>query len=59
MLDYIILNYEVEYIENSATRACKYTFNTEEDAVKFIKKRKENWKYYRLLQHRAAKIIEF
>lgn len=58
MLDYKILQYEVEYIPNDATKSHHYFFHTEEDAVEFIKRRRENWKYYRLIQYQTA-IIDF
>lgn len=60
MLDYEILVYKVEYHEIGAVSGCWFNceFNTEENAINFIKENRIEWSGYRLIKMQTA-IIDF
>lgn len=60
MLDYVIQGYVVEYYRKNAICWSSASFDTEEEAVEFIKdcRDRRNWQEYRLAQIRHA-IIDF
>ena len=58
MLDYEIDGYEVEYHRIGSVSDTIVYFNTEEDAVAYIKESRHRWDRYMLIQHRVA-IIDF
>ena len=58
MLDYEIIGYKVEYIFIGSWCTLECNFDTEEEAVEFVKNSRKHFKCYRLIQTRSA-IIDF
>lgn len=58
MLDYEIIGYEVEYHRVGACSSTSVKFNTEEEAIDFIKECRNRWDEYRLIKTQTA-VIEF
>ena len=60
MLDYEIVCYVVRYRRYAFGRLkmCSRSFDTEDDAVNFVKEFRANWEEYSIEQRRAA-IIDF
>lgn len=58
MLDYEIIKYRVEYLRFTSCSESTVTFDTEKEAVEFIKENRNKWKNYRLIKIESA-IIDF
>lgn len=57
MLDYEIAYYKVEYREIGSVNNLIYLSETEERAIAFIKDRRFEWEFYRLLKVQRANIF--
>ena len=58
MLDYEGIKYQVIYKPNNGKWNIHRKFDTEEDAIEFIKANRENWQSYKMIQQIYA-IIDF
>ena len=58
MLDYEITKYRVTYARFTYCSKSTTSFNTEEEAIEFIKENRHKWKSYSLIKILSA-IIDF
>lgn len=58
MLDYTVMEYEVEYFRKGSCSGSSARFYSEEDAVSFIKDERHKWKWYKLVKKQVA-VIDF
>lgn len=58
MIDYEIKEYEVEFLRKNYCSSSTVKFNTEEEAIEFIKENRWRWTNYKLIKIQTA-IIDF
>lgn len=58
MLDYEGIKYQVKYKPNNCKWHIPKTFDTEEEAIEFIKANRDNWISYKMIKQIYA-IIDF
>ena len=58
MLDYEIIDYEVLYLRKESCSDARVRFETEEEAINFIKENRNKWCKYKLVKTEVG-IIDF